>query len=332
MEMIMDKKRVFSGIQPSGDIHIGNYLGAVKNWVKMQDDYDCIFCVVDYHAITVDYEPEDLRKRVFNGCADLMACGIDPKKSKIFVQSMVPAHTELSWILASKTSFGDLERMTQFKSKAVSNRKNINAGLFTYPVLMSADIAIYKAELVPVGDDQIQHLELSREIIRKFNKKFGDIFPEAKGLANKGARVMGLDGKNKMSKSLNNYIGIMEDQESVMKKLAGAKTDENRKRLTDPGDPQKCNLFRYHEWFSDKETREYASKGCTSGTIGCFDCKKRLAESIYKTLEPIQKKRKEYDENPELVYNAIREGAAWCATEAEKTMQEVKTAIGVSIV
>jgi len=327
----MDKKRVFSGIQPSGDIHIGNYLGAVKNWVKMQDEYECIFCVVDYHAITVDYDPEDLKKRVFNGCADLLACGIDPKKSKIFVQSMVPAHTELSWILASKTSFGDLERMTQFKSKAAHNKKNINAGLFTYPVLMSADIAIYKAELVPVGDDQIQHLELSREIIRKFNKKFGDIFPEAKGLVNKGARVMGLDGENKMSKSLNNYIGIMEDQESIMKKLAGAKTDENRQRLTDPGDPQKCNLFRYHEWFSDDETIDYANKGCTTGTIGCFDCKKRLAENIFKVLGPIQEKRKMYDENPELVYNAIREGAKWCVAEAEKTMQEVKSAIGVAI-
>ena len=325
----VSRKRVFSGIQPSGDIHIGNYLGAIKNWVKLQDEYECVFCVVDYHAITIPYKPEELKKRVFNACADLLACGIDPEKSQLFVQSMVPEHTELSWILSTQTSFGDLERMTQFKDKAQQHKKHVNAGLFTYPVLQAADIALYKAEYVPVGEDQEQHLELAREIVRRFNGRFGEVLPEAKSLITKGARVMGLDGDSKMSKSKNNYIGIMEEPEEIWKKLAPAKTDENRKRLSDPGDPEKCNIFTLHRLFSSEEDVKWAEEGCRSAAFGCFNCKKKLMEGIERELGPIRKRRQELEKNPECVINVIEKSAAVCRELAAETMRGVRDAIGV---
>jgi len=327
--MVSDKKRVFSGIQPSGDLHIGNYLGALKNWVKLQDEYECIFCVVDYHAITIPGDPELLKQRTFNACVDLLAIGIDPAKSKLFVQSMVPEHTELSWILSCQTSFGDLERMTQFKDKAQQHRKHVNAGLFTYPVLQTADISLYKAEVVPVGEDQRQHLELAREILRRFNGRYGDVLPEPKDLVTKGARVMGLDGENKMSKSLNNYIGIMEEKEEIWKKLAPAKTDENRKRLSDPGNPEICNIYTMHKFFCDEETLDWVVDGCSNAKFGCVACKQKLLEAMDKEFAPIRKKRAELVKNPEMVYTILEKGAAACRKIAQETMNDVRAAIGV---
>ena len=204
------KKRLFSGIQPSGDVHVGNYLGAIKNWVRMVDQYDCVFCIVDYHAITIEYDPQEMQKRILNAAAVNIAAGLDPNRCTIFVQSYVPEHTELAWILNTITPIGHLERMTQFKDKSKQHRENINAGLFTYPVLQAADIMLYKGEAVPIGEDQVQHIELAREIARKFNLRYGETFPEPLEILSEAPRIMGLDGKTKMSKSLGNYISLEE--------------------------------------------------------------------------------------------------------------------------
>lgn len=250
------KKRLFSGIQPSGEVHIGNYLGAIKNWVGMIDRYDCIFCIVDYHAITVEYDPKEMQNRIINAAAVNIAAGLDPNKCILFVQSHVPEHTELAWILNTVTPMGHLERMTQFKDKAKQHRDNINAGLFTYPVLQAADILVYKAEAVPIGEDQVQHIELAREIARKFNSRYGEIFPDPKEILSDAPRIMGIDGKTKMSKSRDNYISLVESSESIWKKLSTAVTDENRKRRTDPGNPEICNLFTLHKHYSSIEQIE----------------------------------------------------------------------------
>lgn len=268
------KKRLFSGIQPSGEVHIGNYLGAIKNWVGMIDRYDCIFCIVDYHAITVEYDPKEMQNRIINAAAVNIAAGLDPNKCILFVQSHVPEHTELAWILNTVTPMGHLERMTQFKDKAKQHRDNINAGLFTYPVLQAADILVYKAEAVPIGEDQVQHIELAREIARKFNSRYGEIFPDPKEILSDAPRIMGIDGKTKMSKSRDNYISLVESSESIWKKLSTAVTDENRKRRTDPGNPEICNLFTLHKHYSSIEQIERINRECRTAEIGCVECKK----------------------------------------------------------
>ncbi|MBL8029429.1 MAG: tryptophan--tRNA ligase, partial [Fibrobacteres bacterium] len=206
----MTKKRLFSGIQPSGEIHIGNYLGAIKNWVTLQETHEAIYCVVDYHAITVVQDREAFRKRIFDTALGLLATGLDPDKCTLFVQSQVVEHTELAWVLGTVIHMGHLERMTQYKQKSEQHPDDINVGLFTYPVLQAADIALYKAEVVPVGEDQVQHLELAREIVRRFNTRYGEILPEPAAKIGAAARIMGLDGKAKMSKSMNNTIGLFD--------------------------------------------------------------------------------------------------------------------------
>jgi len=258
--------KLFSGIQPTGLLHIGNYFGAIKNWVDLQKKYPCLFCIVDYHSITIPYQTKQMSKQVLDLAMDLMACGIDPKKSILFIQSHVPAHTELAWILSTVTSIGDLNRMTQFKEKSKEHSGNINAGLFNYPVLMAADILIYKAQVVPVGEDQAQHLELTREITRKFNKRFGKTFPEPKPYLTSGARIMSLtNDKKKMSKShgLESYIALSDSLKTIEKKLATAMTDPARKRRTDPGTPKKCNIYHLHQLVSNKKDLEYVINGCT---------------------------------------------------------------------
>ncbi len=322
-------ERVFSGIQPSGDIHIGNYLGAIKNWVSLSDKYECLYCIVDYHALTVKFNPEDMKIRVWNAILDNIACGIDPQKSKIFIQSHVPEHTELAWILNTVTSMGDLERMTQYKDKSRSQKDNINSGLFTYPVLQTADILLYKATLVPVGDDQIQHIELAREITRAFNSRYGEIFPEPKELVTKISRIMGLDGKSKMSKSLNNYIGLNEDQETIRKKIMSAITDENRKRRNDPGDPSICNIFSLHSHFTNPDQINQIEKQCKTAEIGCVDCKKILIEGMWKELQPIQQKRMSLDSKLQDIKEIIYENGKYCKQIAQETMATVKNSLGL---
>ncbi|HHT9124653.1 MAG TPA: tryptophan--tRNA ligase [Candidatus Brocadiia bacterium] len=323
------KKRLFSGIQPSGDVHIGNYLGAIKNWVNLIDNYDCIFCIVDYHAITVDYDPVDMQKRITNAVAVNVAAGLNPERCIIFVQSHVPEHTELAWILNTITPMGHLERMTQFKEKAQQHAANINAGLFNYPVLQSADILLYKAEVVPVGADQVQHIELAREVARKFNMCYGNVFPEPHVILSSAPRIMGLDAKTKMSKSLNNYISLVEPPESIWKKLSVAVTDENRKRRIDPGNPEICNIFALHKHFSTQEEIEWSAKGCRTAGIGCLECKKVLSDNIVKELAPIREKAEKLLNDKDYVLNVLQTGAKKCREIATQTMAEVRAKLGL---
>ena len=251
---------VFSGIQPSGELHLGNYLGAVRNWVALQGQYRCFYCIVDYHAITQRYEPATMAARARAMAIDVLACGVDPDRATLFVQSAVPEHTELAWVLASVTPLGELERMTQFKDKSEHSPDNINAGLFTYPVLQAADILLYGATRVPVGEDQRQHLELAREIVRRFNARFGETFAEPQPLFSTTPKILGLDGQAKMSKSLGNTIALAEADAAIWDKLRTAATDPARVKRTDPGTPEKCNIYTLHKFFSD----EARQSKCTS--------------------------------------------------------------------
>lgn len=324
------KPLLFSGIQPSGDIHIGNYCGAIRNWVRLLDQYECIFCIVDYHAVTIQYDIQSMRRRILDAARVNIACGLDPGTCTLFVQSHVPEHTELAWILNTVTPMGDLSRMTQFKEKSRQHEDNINAGLFTYPVLQAADILLYKAVAVPVGEDQVQHIELTREIARKFNARFGDLFPEpAQIVPREGGRIMGMDGRTKMSKSLNNYIGVLEDSDAVWKKLAPAMTDENRKRRSDPGDPGVCNIFTLHRNFSDEGTIGMVDRECRTAGIGCVDCKKMLHKSLMATLEPIQAKAAELEGNPGAVEEILDAGGRRAGAIAQETMTEVRRTLGL---
>ena len=342
--------RIFSGIQPSGSLHIGNYLGAVKNWVELQHKYESFFCVVDYHAITVPYEPADLRARTADMALSLLAAGLDPSKCTLFVQSMVPEHTELAWIFNTLTPLGELERQTQFKEKA-SREESVPAGLLNYPVLQAADILLYRADMVPVGEDQVQHLELSREIARKWNARFDarpaaaphakptqdssvsrdeKFFPEPKALLTPARRIMGLDGQAKMSKSLGNTVDLLEDPASIWEKLKPAVTDPARVRRTDPGTPEICNIYHLHKAFSPPATVEHVAVQCRTAGWGCIDCKKVLHESIEKELTPIRARAKEIGANPKKMKDDLARGAEHARVEAQKTMKEVKQKMGLT--
>jgi tryptophanyl-tRNA synthetase len=323
------KARAFSGIQPSGELHIGNYLGAIKNWVAMLDKYECVFCVVDYHAITIPYDAGEMLTRTRDAVAANMAAGLDPERCILFVQSHVPEHTELAWVLGTCCSVGDLERMTQFKEKSEQHREFVNAGLFTYPVLQAADILLYKASLVPVGDDQIQHIELSRRIARRFNSRFGETFPEPNHVVGKAARVMGLDAKAKMSKSRDNYIALVEPPESIWEKLRPAATDPARVRRKDPGTPEKCNIHTMHEGFSPAEDLEWVRTGCRTAGIGCIECKKKLCENMSEELAPVRERYAEVTSRPDYVEEVIEAGAARARAIAEPVMAEVRGKLGI---
>ena len=323
------KKRVFSGIQPTGILHIGNYLGAIKNWISLLDDHDCIFCIVDLHAITVPYEPAGLQARIFDAAVGYMACGVDPAKCAIFVQSDVPEHAELTWYFNTVIPVAYLERMTQYKDKSAQFHEHISMGLLGYPVLQAADILLYKAEIVPVGEDQSQHLELTRDVARKFNNLYGETFPEPKTLMGKAARVAGLDGGAKMSKTLDNYIAITEAPEDIWRKLSTAVTDPARKRRTDPGNPDVCAIYALHGYFSPEAQQAEAAAGCRSAGIGCLDCKKILSGNISRELAPIRARGEELKGDPAAVCRVLDEGARKCRTIARDTIREVKGRMGL---
>ncbi len=399
----MNSERVFSGIQPSGEIHIGNYLGAVKRWVELCDDHDAIYCVVDDHAITVEYDPSRLPAMTFDASLTTMACGLDPEKCTIFVQSHVPEHTELTWLFSTVTPLGSLFRMTQFKDKArnalqrkltrkeggamktaIHNLKTLGSealegldelkedlnsldpdtkddvaigetvarmndrmgnimqrlqvglgvaeastALFEYPVLQAADILLYKASLVPVGEDQEQHLELCREVAQRFNKRFGKVFPVARRIKSEAPRILGLDGKNKMSKSLGNHIGMLDSAQEISAKLKNAYTDPQRIRRSDPGRPEICNVFSIHGFFTEPDVRDELEQGCRKGTIGCFDCKKILAQSMDAELAPIRDRADYLRRHKGLVIDALDAGRKRCADIGSQTMEEVREAMGV---
>jgi tryptophanyl-tRNA synthetase len=319
---------VFSGIQPTGGFHIGNWLGAVQNWVSLAERYRCFFCVVDLHAMTQEYDAGEMSARVADMTAELIACGIDPARSTLFVQSHVPEHTELAWILNTVTPFGDLGRMTQFKDKS-ERTENINAGLFNYPVLMAADILLYHATLVPVGADQVQHLELTREIVRRFNLRFGDTFAEPKPLHTKALKILGLDGKQKMSKSVGNTVQVADPPEVIRKKISTAFTDPLRLRRADPGHPDSCYVCGLQGYFASPEETEKLHEGCRTAAIGCVDSKRALAENMIKVLAPIRERTDELKAHPERIRQVLGDGAQVARRVAVETMRQVRERTGL---
>jgi tryptophanyl-tRNA synthetase len=323
--------RIFSGIQPSGELHIGNWLGAVQNWVNLQQSYDSLICVVDLHAITGKYDHETLGQRTLDMAIGLLAAGIDPDKAVLFVQSHVPEHAELQWLLNTVTPIGELERMTQFKDKS-QRFESVPAGLLNYPVLMAADILLYRADLVPVGDDQVQHLELTREIARKWNAEFGggtDFFPEPQPILTEAKRITGLDGQAKMSKSLGNTIGLLDTPEEIWQKLRPAKTDPARVTRHDPGTPEVCNIYHLHKYFSSPETVAQVAENCRGAKWGCLDCKRVLADNMIATLAPIRDRALRLQREPDRVEEILADGAATARRMAAETMREVRDRMGL---
>jgi tryptophanyl-tRNA synthetase len=323
------KKRIFSGIKPTGDMHLGNYLGAIKNWVTLQDEYDCVYSIVDLHAMTTEYDPIVLKKNVFKLACSLLACGLDPQKSILMIQSSVKYHAELCWILNCLTPVSWAERVPTYKEKAQLNDDNLNIGLLDYPILQTADIILYKAEAVPVGEDQLPHIEISREIIRRFNARFGDTFPETKGIVGSGARVRGLDDSAKMGKSLDNCVYLYEDYDSMWKKISRAVTDTNRVKKTDVGNPDVCNIFSYHKLFSSTTEMDHVSNGCRTAEIGCIDCKKVLTQNINAEMETIRSKYFDYYNKPDVVYDIFNDGNSRANEIATVVMNEVYEKIGI---
>ncbi|MBL8841617.1 MAG: tryptophan--tRNA ligase [Planctomycetes bacterium] len=331
----MPRHRIFSGIQPTGEPHLGNYLGAIRQWVEQQeapDRADALYAIVDYHALTIEIEPEQLAAWTLDMTASLLACGLDPQKVTLFRQSDVPEHAELGWIFSCVAALGDLQRMTQFKDKAEQNKDNINVGLFTYPVLQAADILLYKATQVPVGEDQVQHLELSREVARRFNRRFGETFPEPQPLLSKVARLRGLDGSAKMSKSKGNTVALGEAPETIRAKLKVAVTDPARLRRNDPGHPEVCNIFTLHGCFTgprDPERLAAIERDCRSAALGCVDCKKELADRVVEQLTPIREAQAAWRARPDDLRDLLEVGRKKAAAIAEATMEEVRARIGV---
>ncbi len=326
--------RIISGIQPSGKLHIGNYLGAIKNWLKLQRDSknECFFFIADYHSITENCDPKQKSKEILDLATDLLALGLDPKKSVIFQQSQILFHTELAWIFNTIVKIPELERMTQFKDKAKEQKQNINIGLFDYPVLMAADILIYKAEAVPVGEDQIQHLELTREIARRFNDKFGKTFPEPKLILTETPKIMSLtDPTKKMSKSGGDksYIALTDSPEIIKEKIKSAVSDPGGKG---PGGDNLLLIFNALAETKEEKT-EYINykKNHEAGKLKYSEFKPRLAELIINYFADYRKKRAELSKNPEYIKKILKDGAEKASAIAEKTLQEVKQKIGLII-
>jgi tryptophanyl-tRNA synthetase len=322
--------RVFSGIQPSGDLHIGNYLGAVQNWVRLQHQHDCLFSVVDLHAITQPYDAATLAQRTLDMAIGLFAVGLDPERAIVFVQSHVAEHSELNWLLTTVTPLGELERQTQFKDKA-QRQESVPAGLLNYPVLQAADVLLYEATLVPVGEDQLQHLELMREIARRWNTRFakGFAFPEPQALLSTAKRVLGLDGQAKMSKSLGNTIGLFDSPEAIWEKLKPAATDPARVTRKDPGTPEICNIFTIHQGFSPPDTVQLVAHNCRTAGWGCLDCKRVLADQMIAALGPIRERATALQREPRTVTQLLQAGAVKARAIARRTMALVRRGMGL---
>lgn len=324
------KGRVFSGARPTGRQHIGNYLGAINNYVKMQDEYDCVYCIVDIHALTTMETTRDLPQNTLEMAWDWLASGMDSEKSIIFVQSMVPQVTELHTILSMVTPLGKLTDLPTFKEKVRENPNNVNYGLVGYPVLMAADILLYKANFVPVGIDQASHLEFAREAVRSFNYRYGStvlIEPQAK--FTKFPKILGIDGVNKMSKSLNNDIEIAATEKETSARVMQMVTDPARQRRTDPGNPDVCNVFSLHKIFSTAEQVAQIDMECRRAGIGCVDCKKILAANMNAYFAPLRERRRTFEGNPAGTWEMLREGARKANLIAEDTMNEVRAIIGL---
>ncbi len=325
------KKRVFSGIRPTGKLHLGNYLGAVKQWLKLQDKYDCIYAVVDYHGITTPFDPQKMQQNILNVVLDYLALGLNPKKCSLIIQSHLPEHLELAWILGSVTSLAKLQHLPTFKEKVKLHPAYVNLGMLSYPVLMAADILIYKSNFVPVGKDQLPHIEFSREIARKFNRTFGKVFPEPKALLTRGARIMSLtDPEQKMSKSLGpqSYIALADSLKVIEAKIAKAVTDVGPRKGAKMS-PGTANLFTLMQEFSDSKTLSYFKAKYKKGTIRYSEMKKALACDIAKAFEPFRKRRLELAKKPSYIKKILEEGAKKARKTAQETIKEVKKKIGL---
>ncbi len=326
------KKTVVSGMRPTGRLHLGHYLGVLKNWLKLQDEHPCYFFIADWHALTTEYaNTEILKDSVEQIMLDWLAVGLDPEKSTLFLQSQVPEHAELQLLLGMMTPISWLERVPSYKElkQELKDRDLSTYGFLGYPLLQTADVAIYQAELVPVGQDQVAHLELSREIVRRFNHLYGETLKEPQSLLTEEAKVLGTDGR-KMSKSYNNSIYLSEDEDSIRKKMMACLTDPARVRRTDPGDPELCPLFSYHKLFSSGDTIDQINEECRSAKIGCVDCKKIACENLLQYLKPIQQKRAELSEKKSLVKAIMEAGSVKAKKIAEANLRKVYQAMGLT--
>ncbi|HEY56364.1 MAG TPA: tryptophan--tRNA ligase [Dehalococcoidia bacterium] len=322
------KRRIFSGARPTGRLHLGNYLGALQNWVNLQSNYDCIYCVVDIHALTTMEDTSSLQKNIHDMVLDWLAAGLDPRKSILFVQSHVPEVTELHTLLSMVTPLSWLLRVPTFKEKVKLQPQNVNYGLVGYPVLQTADIVLYKADTVPVGEDQLPHLELAREIVRRFNNLFGETFPEPEAKLTSFPLVLGLDGKEKMSKQMGNDIELALSDEETLARVMEAVTDPARRYRDDPGHPEVCNVFRLHGYFSPFAQEELA-ENCRAAKIGCVDCKQKLAQEINTTLKAFRERRAVLAAKPQYVKDVLNDGASRARVTARETMREVKQKVGL---
>ena len=324
------KGRVFSGARPTGRQHLGNYLGAIKNYVALQEDYDCVYCIVDYHALTTMETTQNLKENTLQMALDWLAAGMDPQRSIIFIQSHVPELANLHTILSMVAPLGKLTDLPTFKEKVREQPHNVNYGLVGYPVLMSADILLYKADTVPVGEDQAPHIEFAREMARSFNYRFGtNVLIEPQMKATEFPRVLGVDGERKMSKSLNNHIEISATPEETQKRVMTMVTDPARKLRSDPGNPDVCNVYSMHKMFSSREEIDMVNVECRRAGIGCVDCKKLLAKNMNHYSEPLREKRAELSQHPERIWDILEDGAGRARAIAAQTMQEVRAAIGL---
>jgi tryptophanyl-tRNA synthetase len=325
----MSKKgRVFSGARPTGRQHLGNYLGAIQNYVALQDDYDCVYCIVDVHALTTVDTTQELRQNTFEMAIDWLAAGIRPEDSILFVQSHVPEVMELHTYLSMVTQLGKLTDLPTFKEKVAQQPENVNYGLLGYPILMTADIVLYKSDVVPVGVDQAPHLEFAREIVRSFNYRYKTkvlIEPQVKHT--EVLKVLGIDGKAKMSKSLNNHIELASTPEETVARVKEMVTDPARIKRTDPGNPDICNVFTMHKIFSPQADIDMVNVECRTAGIGCVDCKKLFAKNLNAHLEPFRAKRAELESQPAYVQDVLDDGARRAGVIAQKTMEEVREAM-----
>ena len=325
---MVKKGRVFSGIRPTGRAHLGNYLGAFKNYVALQDDYECVYCIVDLHALTTVEDTENLKQNTYELAVDLLAVGIRPEDTILFIQSHVPQVTELHTMLSMVTPLGKLTDLPTFKEKVRQNPNNVNYGLVGYPVLMAADIVLYKSDLVPVGIDQAPHIEFTREVVRSFNYRYHTNVLIEPGMKNTEIpKVLGIDGKEKMGKSLNNHIELAATPEETRLRVMQMVTDTARIKRTDPGNPDVCNVFTMHKVFTSQADVEMINVECRRAGLGCVDCKKMFAANLNKALEPFRTKRAEIAAQPDLVPAVLEDGARRARAIAEKTMEEVRAAV-----
>jgi tryptophanyl-tRNA synthetase len=338
MPITTDKrKRVLSGARPTGKLHLGNYVGAVSNWVQMQDEYECFFFIADWHALTTDYaDTSRVKENSFEVLLDLLASGLDPGRCTLFLQSHVPQHAELYLLFSMITPLGWLERVPTYKDQQENlKEKDLSThGFLGYPVLQAADILMYKGDFVPVGEDQVPHVELTREIARRFNQFYNlngsPVFPEPQPLLTPAAKLPGTDGR-KMSKSYGNTILLADPEPVVRQKLKTMVTDPARIRRSDPGNPDVCPVGDLHKIFSSRETLAKVDTGCRSAGIGCIECKSWAADAIVTILNPMQERRKKYEDNPRLAWDILEAGSAKARGVADKTMGEVREAMGMSL-